>query len=275
DFSEAPPELVRFVDGAIAWREPAPEGAALTLVAHDDGGYSLAGRFEGAFGELDSAGLEDGWVTRYDSAGGPVWTARLGGRDEDAVLALANDGDDLFVTGYVSLDARWEVGDQGRDIPDELPDINHLDMVLLRVAPDGTPRWHTRARGEGNNEGRSVALGLDGSIHVGGLGAAPVRFGAGTDAPGFAIDSRLFFYAGWVASFDATSGSARTAWATSDTAPVITAMWVVGHPDSTTTWVGNALGIGAYGVDPERRTTIGQEVNATIFMVHTPDPRCR
>ncbi|PIE16245.1 MAG: hypothetical protein CSA66_07640 [Proteobacteria bacterium] len=275
-------EVVRFeADGGLAWRQPAPEGAAIEVASMAGGDFGLVGRFEGSVdvgGEtLTAAALGDGWVARYDRAGELRWAGQLAGPDEDALAAIVAYRDDLIVAGHVSLDARWEAPEApARAIADEAVDLNHLDAVVLRLDAAGEARWITRARGEGNNEGRALSVGLDGaSVHLGGLSAAPVGFGSGDGAVGFEIDSTLFHYAGFVASFGLDDGRPATAWATSDTEPYFDAMWVVGHLDGTTTWAGNALGVGMYGVDPGARTQIGREINATIFLVHTPAAQCQ
>jgi len=280
DFLEGPGEILRFdADGGLAWRRDAPAGTAVAVAAHPGGAWSIVGRVVGVVDlggqTLTGEGAGDGFVARYDADGELVWAGRLGGGQQNALLAAVAVDDGLIVTGYASREAAW-FGPAGTlAVPDHVPSVNVFDTVLMRLEAGGEVAWVTRARSAGNNEGRGLALGLDGdSVHLAGVSAGAAVFGTGPEAPGIAVPGTLFFYASYAASFGLADGAPRTAFTTSDTAPYIATSFVVGHVDGTTTHASNVLGVGEFGAVEGARESFGKEINRAIVLVHTPATGC-
>lgn len=277
---DAPGEIVRFdADGGVAWRRDAPAGTAVAVAAHPGGAWSIVGRAVGAVDlggqTVSGQGAGDGFVARYDAGGELLWAGRLGGTQENALLAAVAVDEGVIVAGYASREVVWDGPGGVVAVADGAPSVNVFDTVVMRLDGGGGLSWVTRARSAGNNEGRGLALGLDGdSVHLAGVSAGDAAFGAGDEAPAIAVPSTLYFYAGYAASFGLADGAARTAWVTSDAEPYFGTSYVVGHVDGTTTHVSDVLGVGEFGAVEGARETFGKEINRAIVLVHTPADGC-
>lgn len=94
---------------------------------------TFSGTFDAGTGPLTSAGGTDAYVVKYDSAFAPVWSARLGGADDDTVSApLVNaNGDVLFL-----LDGKLaRLTTNGTVAYDAVPVTSG---ARLAIAPDGS-----------------------------------------------------------------------------------------------------------------------------------------
>lgn len=144
------------------------------LALAGDGDIVVAGSFRGALAlgdtQLQSAGLEDGFVARLDPAGVPLWSRHFGGVGDDAGLHVAVDS-----AGNVVLTARsagpvdFGAGPLGQG--------NAIHVV--KFDPDGAALWH-RSYDAQYISARGVGVGPDGAVVVGGNFAGTYDFGAGT-----------------------------------------------------------------------------------------------
>ena len=109
--------------------------------------------------KMDSKGSDDMFVAEFDKEGRRLWARRFGGPDSDGVDGVAVDraGNIALIGSYRS---EMEVA------KDDLFSGGDVDIALIMLAPDGTPKWG-RGWGEmGPDEGRAVAFDKDGNLYV-------------------------------------------------------------------------------------------------------------
>ncbi len=103
-------------DDALA---AAPDGA---------GGVYLTGWTDGVLGS-SSAGGDDAWLARYDSAGNQLWIRQIGTMSKDVARAAAPDGSNGV---YVSGDTKGDLGGTS---------AGQSDAWLARYDSSGTQLW--------------------------------------------------------------------------------------------------------------------------------------
>ncbi len=110
----------------------------------------------------------DGFVAKFDSRGGaPLYATYLGGRREDTVNAIAVDANGFAsVAGHTKSDD-FPLSDANVIQPQRADDNG--DAFWARIGEEGRFLLDSTYLG-GNrlDEGRAIALGLDGAIYVGG-----------------------------------------------------------------------------------------------------------
>ena len=148
--------LVLRVDrnGGLVWSRTLGGRASdrfTAVAAMPDGGAVLVG-----YTRSSGAGEADAWVVQLDDQGEMLWERTYGGPRNDRAygLAVAPDGD-MVIAGHT----RSTGGGEG-------------DAWLLRLAPDGTERWHASYGGSGDDAARSVVVRPDGSIAAAGYTAS-------------------------------------------------------------------------------------------------------
>lgn len=149
---------------AVAWSSlydgPASQDEFVVHLAVDAlGNVTTVGRsFNATVGFPPAPPTQDGFVARYDASGATSWTRRydrIGGDDQFQDVAIDPATGDVIVAGYSN-------GYVGATFV--------TDVVVQRIAPNGTVLWTTvhDGPGAGPDFGRSVLLDGAGNIYVGG-----------------------------------------------------------------------------------------------------------
>ncbi len=174
-FGEVKPLTANGVDGFLArldaggktvWvRSMGGEGDDIAdAVAIDPRGNPVvAGSFSKQLGlgdsKVDSKGSDDMFVAALDKDGRRLWARRFGGPDSDGVDGIAVDGaGNIAVIG--SYRSEMEVAQ------DDLFSAGDVDIALIMLEPDGTPRWGRGWGSMGPDEGRAVAFDKQGNLYV-------------------------------------------------------------------------------------------------------------
>jgi hypothetical protein len=121
-------------------------------------GYSNSTIFDGQ----TTQGREDVFITKYSTDGTKVWTQLLGGEYNDWGYAITTGSDgSIYASGVTlsdNLDGQARLGaPQG------------YDAFITKYDPNGTKLWTRRAGGTGQDWGRGITAGTDGSVYVGGF----------------------------------------------------------------------------------------------------------
>ena len=146
-------------------------------VAVEDGGNAVvAGAFEGTVdfggGPLTSAGSGDGFVARYDAAGAPLWSKRLGGSGDDRARAVSVDrGGNVVVAGEFLGTADFGGG--------PLTSAGSSDAFVARYDSKGAHLWSKRLGGTGTDSAWAVATTVSGTLLLAGDFSDSVDFGGG------------------------------------------------------------------------------------------------
>ncbi len=110
------------------------------------------------WGELDgntNAGLQDVFLTKFDSSGTKIWTRQWGTADCEEGLGVATDGSgNIYVTGKT------------RDELDGNTHAGHYDIFLTKYDSSGIKQWTKQWGTEGHDYGESVAIDSSGNIYV-------------------------------------------------------------------------------------------------------------
>jgi hypothetical protein len=128
---------------------------ALAMKGTTDGGFILAG-----YTESGTAGGQDAYVVKTDSAGNAQWTRTVGGGRDDWAWDIACTADGGYVaTGFVTSAATYDE-----------------DVFLVRFAADGSVLWSRTYGGTGTDCGYSVIQENDGGFLIAG---STESYGAG------------------------------------------------------------------------------------------------
>ena len=109
---------------------------------------------------LNSAGIDDIFVAKYDSAGLLQWVRRAGGTGSDQGISIAVDGSDTYLTGFFSGTATFG---QGQTNQTTLSSAGIDDIFVAKYDSAGVLQWVRRAGGTGSDQG--VGIAVDGSGH--------------------------------------------------------------------------------------------------------------
>ncbi len=185
--------LCRYLaDGSLSWARraggPSRGDWANAVAANADGSFTVGGFFNGlaafdggaATTGLLSAGDDDAFVARYAGDGTLLWARRAGGIFRDEVLGLATlpDGSSI-ATGSFTAQAIFGEGSQSTTLLVQGSLIT-ADGFVAKYDGNGILAWVRQFGGaDGDDAGRSVAVGADGSCVVTGVFRGTVTFGAG------------------------------------------------------------------------------------------------
>ncbi|MGA8180346.1 MAG: SBBP repeat-containing protein, partial [Desulfobacterales bacterium] len=124
-----------------------------------------------------SAGLEDIFLTKFDSNGGYVYTKTMGGTDHDGGQSVAVDGsDNVYITGYFSgTDTDFDPG----PAIDNHTAVGLEDIFLTRINADGSYDYTKTMGGTNRDYGRSVAVDSSGNVFITGSFQETVEFNPG------------------------------------------------------------------------------------------------
>lgn len=189
-------------DGTIVWvRTMGGANASaypLKIATYEDKVY-VAGDFYGniSFGgsqPLSSAagGMNDVFVTQYDSAGTAQWANRGGDRKEEKLTGLTVDlsGNVLIYGSYDSLTTFL-----GNTVYAEyLGDFfGHTDLFLVKYSSSGGSVWFRSIGGDDTEEGGGICTDTDGNIYTTGFFRVSFKAGAIT-ANNSGTTNTLFLY---------------------------------------------------------------------------------
>jgi hypothetical protein len=141
------------------------------------GDVLVAGWFNGTVdfggGPLASAGSDDVFVARFDSAGNHLWSRRYGSSASDKGDAVAVDGaGNAFVTGYFQGTSSFGGA--------PLTSAGGWDVFLVKVDAAGAHLWSLGLGGSGSSdEGRDLAVDGAGHVVLAGHFENAVDFGGG------------------------------------------------------------------------------------------------
>ena len=107
---------------------------------------------------LNSAGIDDIFVAKYDSAGLLQWVRRAGGTGSDQGISIAVDGSDIYLTGFFNGTATFG---QGQTNQTTLNSAGIDDIFVTKYDSAGVLQWVRRAGGTGSDQG--VGIAVDGS----------------------------------------------------------------------------------------------------------------
>ena len=169
--------------GALAWVRSFPStyrSAASSIAIDAAGNLAIGGSFSGSIdfdpdlgtAVLVSQGQSDGYIARFDAAGGYLWSEAVGGLGEDSVR-------DVAVDAFGSVIAVGET----ESIWQERGFVAKRDSL-------GTPLWTVGFAGTGESAAETVAVTPDGAAIVGGEFGRSVDLGgvqlvAGGEEDGF------------------------------------------------------------------------------------------
>jgi hypothetical protein len=144
------------------------DGAGNVIVA---GGFYSTVNFGG--GSLTSAGAEDIALLKYSSAGGFLWSKRVGGAGDDLAMSLAVDKTtgEFVVSGHFTGSANFGGGN--------LASAGGNDAFVARFNSSGTHTWSRRWGGSSDDRSFGVAVDRLGNVAVTGMFTNSVDFGGG------------------------------------------------------------------------------------------------
>jgi hypothetical protein len=160
------------------------------------GNVYITGQFSGTatFGTIDlvSAGSQDIFVAKLDTAGTVLWAERAGGTSFESGLDLAADFlGNVVVTGYFRDSFMYG--------STQLTSAGSGDIFVATYNPSGTVAWARQAGSTGNDLGMGAAFDASGRPVVAGSFEGTVQFGTNTL---ISVGSRDVFIATYAPSGD-------------------------------------------------------------------------
>ncbi len=148
-------------DGAEQWsrewgsfEQEYPSGVSVDK----QGNAYVTGWTWGVVGIGSNQGLSDIFLSRFDNAGGEVWSTQWGSGLIDVGYSVAAESTaGIYVTG-------WTYG----NLVDTEPNLNGNDLFLSLISPAGSIEWTRQWGSDSEDKSYSVAIGPDGSVFVGG-----------------------------------------------------------------------------------------------------------
>ncbi len=148
--------------GNLLWVLPVVDGGSIEDLAFDpSGNILLTGSFSGSISigttPLTSAGAQDFYLAKYDSAGSPVWARATGASSDDKGLSVATDRFDNIVVsgqfvGTVSFGSFT------------LTSAGVIDGFVAKYTPAGSVVW-AASEGQGSND-RARGVAVDGTDDI-------------------------------------------------------------------------------------------------------------
>ncbi len=149
---------------------------AYVVAVDGSGNVHVTGYFGGTVdfgaGDVTSAGLTDGFVTKLNSAGAHQWTTTFGGTSNDYGYGVAVDGSsNVHVTGYFAGPVDFGAGN--------VASAGSFDVFVTKFDSAGAHQWTTTFGGTAEEYGYGVAVDGSGNVYTTGRFAGTVNFGAG------------------------------------------------------------------------------------------------
>ena len=140
-------------DGTIAWRTQAGSNGsdiAMAIAAGPNGLIYVAGFTDGSFGSQQNAGLDDGFLACFNSAGELLWNRLIGGSGTDHAYGLR-----VFTDGSIYVTGRQQRNQNTTASTDE------GDVFISRFNTLGDLLWTRYLGSSGYEYGRSIAESAD------------------------------------------------------------------------------------------------------------------
>ena len=126
---------------------------------------------------LTSAGGEDPFVSKLDSAGNFVWARRLGGASIDQGSGVAVDANgNVYIVGTFAGTADFDPGPGTFN----LTSAGNTEIFVSKLDGAGNFVWARRLGGTSNDQGNGVAVDAKGNVFTVGLFAGTADFDPGT-----------------------------------------------------------------------------------------------
>ena len=158
------------LSGTLQWtqRIGGPQDDAARSVAVDaNGEVWVAGSFEEKAGigqeggfSWESAGKSDGFLARLGPEGAVLWSGRIGGKQEDAVTAVAVGAAGVWFTGYFTGTADFDPGSSATT----MAGVGKADAFVARLAKTGQLRWVQQTSGPHYDMGTGLAPDGEGGV---------------------------------------------------------------------------------------------------------------
>ncbi len=173
----------------------------LGIAVDNSGSVYTTGYFEGSVDfdpgslttTLTSAGNEDVFVSKLDSAGNFVWAKRMGGTNVERGIGIAvDDSANVYTTGFFEGTADFDPGSGTAN----LLSAGSYDAFVLKLDSAGNYVWAKRMGGSSDEAARGIAIDGFGNIHVAGSfqGTADFDPGSGTTNLASAGDYDVFVF---------------------------------------------------------------------------------
>lgn len=202
-------------NGVHQWtRQPGTpdRDVAYALTSDTAGNIYAAGYTDGALDGQTNAGLQDLFITKYDTSGTRLWTRQLGSAASDYANSITSDAaGNIYVAGYTwgALDGQASAGG--------------TDLFITKYNASGVKQW-TRQLGTAENDvAYAISSDSAGNIYAAGgtAGALDGQSNAGSsdlfitkyDASGTMQWTRLLGSAGWDFAYALTTDSAGNVYA--------------------------------------------------------------
>ncbi len=112
---------------------------------------------------LTSAGGNDGFVCKFDSAGNFIWANQMGGALDDQGTAIIVDGSgNVYTTGFFQGTADFYSGTGTYN----LTSMGSSDIFVNKTDSSGTYIWAKQFGGSGDDKGNAVALDGAGDLYA-------------------------------------------------------------------------------------------------------------
>ena len=140
-----------------AWTKLLGVVSANSVSTASDGSIYIAGFTNNNHDGQTNSGIQDAFITKFNSDGSKVWTKLLGGKSFDYAnsVSTASDGS-IYIAGttQTSLDGQSNSGSQ--------------DAFITKFNSDGSKVWTKLLGGTSWDYANSVSTASDGSIYIAG-----------------------------------------------------------------------------------------------------------
>ena len=125
---------------------------------------------------LTSAGTQDIFIAKFDTAGNFLWARQMGGASDDVIYSMALDGSgNLFTTGSFQDVVDFDPGDDAFN----LTSYGNRDVFVSKLDNLGNLIWIKQIGGDASDEGVSLAVDMHGNVYVTGGFYGTVDFDPG------------------------------------------------------------------------------------------------
>jgi hypothetical protein len=117
-------------------------------------------------------GTSDGFISKFTNSGTLKWSSFYGGDDEDAILALTiDDINTIYFAGKTSSSSGFPLfTSSGTDPYNQgIYGGGASDAFVGKFNSSGTQEWCSYFGGSGIDEGKSITVGSDSDVYIGGL----------------------------------------------------------------------------------------------------------
>ncbi|HKR06632.1 MAG TPA: gliding motility-associated C-terminal domain-containing protein [Bacteroidia bacterium] len=135
------------------------------------GYFTTSATFDGSI--INSAGLDDIFIAKTNTAGNLQWLKRAGGLNIDKALSIdADNSGNILITGFFYTTADFD----GQIITS----AGQQDIFIAKYNSSGTLQWVKRAGGTGSDAGNGVTFDNSGNVIVTGEFSGSCSFGSTT-----------------------------------------------------------------------------------------------